>query len=113
MAAVVTIAGPGVDVLYNQGIPTLTEMVDATQFFTDTPGGGEAGIRAEYFATTDLSGQPVVDRVDPGIAIRPATGYPEGTQSERWSGYFNVEDKGTFDVFVTSSGDGGSPCIRR
>lgn len=107
LEGVTEIAGPGVDVLYNQGIPTLTEMVDATQFFTDTPGGGEAGIRAEYFATTDLSGQPVVDRVDPGIAIRPATGYPEGTQSERWSGYFNVEEKGTFDVFVTSSGDGG------
>jgi beta-glucosidase len=106
LEGLVEVAGPHVTVLYNKGLPTLTEMVDATQFTTDA-GGGESGIRAEYFATPDLSGEPVIERVDPRIAIRPATGYPEGTQSERWTGYFNVKEKGRFDVFVTSSGDGG------
>jgi beta-glucosidase len=106
LEGVAEIAGPGVDVLYNKGLPTLTEMVDATQFSTDAD-AGETGIRAEYFATPDLSGQPVIERTDPRIAIRPATGYPEGTRSERWSGYFNIEEAGRFDVFVTSSGDGG------
>jgi beta-glucosidase len=100
------IAGSDVEVLYSKGLPTLTEMVDSTQFSTEAS-GGEPGIRAEYYAAPDLSGRPFIERVDPGIAIRPATGYPEVTQSERWRGYFNVEEKGTFDVFVTSSGDGG------
>ena len=100
------IAGPGVKVLYSKGLPTVTEIVDATQFSTEAS-GSEPGIRAEYFATPDLSGRPLIERVDPRIAIRPATGYPEGTGSERWAGYFNVEEKGTFDIFVTSSGDGG------
>lgn len=107
LEGVAEVSGPGIDVLYSKGIATLAEMVDATAFSTDPGGGGEEGLRAEYFSSADLSGHPVIDRVDPRIAIRPATGYPEGTQSERWSGYLNVEEKGEFDIFVTSSGDGG------
>jgi beta-glucosidase len=103
-------AGEKIQVHYAKGVPTVTEMVAATRFIT-TPMGGEPGIQAEYFAKDDLSGTPVLSRVetrvDVGSRSREHTGYPAGTLSERWSGFYLPKEAGTYDVFVTSSGDKG------
>jgi beta-glucosidase len=100
-------AGRATKVLYTRGLPSLDEMVSATKFST-TADGGEPGLRAEYFAAEDLSGDPVLARIEPRIAIGSGSSrYPEGTRSERWTGYYTAADTGTYDFFVAAAGDGG------
>ena len=109
LEGIVETAGDDLQVFYATGLATLDEMVSQTQFST-TADGGTPGLNAEYFATGDLSGEPVLTRVEPRIAIGSTWGaspYPEGTLSERWTGFYNAEQDGTYDFFVPASGDGG------
>ncbi len=101
------VAGNGMTVHYARGLPTLEDMVGETEFSTSAD-GSEPGLRAEYFASDDLSGEPVITRVEPRIAIgSESTRYPEGTLSERWTGFFKVAEGGTYDFFVAAAGDLG------
>lgn len=106
---IVAAAGDKFDVLYDRGLPTLKEMISATRFSTGSS-GGEPGMLAEYFASEDLSGKPVLTRVEARVEIGLNDGspkFPEGTLSERWTGFYNVPKKGTYDVFVAAAGDLG------
>ena len=106
---IVAAAGDNIEVLYDRGLPPLTEMISATQFSTAVT-GGEPGMHAEYFASEDLSEKPVVTRIEPRIEIGLHDGmpqFPEGTRSERWTGYYKVPKKGTYDIFVAAAGDLG------
>jgi beta-glucosidase len=109
LEGLVDIAGAGIEVLHAQGIPSLTEMVRDTQLSTDA--SGEApGVRAEYFASGDLSGDAVITRVEPGVEIGIGPDgpfYPPNTASERWTGYYMAAADGRFDIAVASSGDRG------
>ncbi|MBT8055067.1 MAG: glycoside hydrolase [Xanthomonadales bacterium] len=102
------LAADEAQVFYAPGVSTLEEMSEATRFTTDET-GNTPGMHAQYFASSDLSGAPVIDRVEP----RPAIGspgqpdYPEGTLSERWTGYFTADEAGTYDFFVLAAGDLG------
>ena len=101
------VAGKAVKVHYASGLPSLEEMVSRTTF-SISANGVEAGLRAEYFATDDLSGDPVLTRVEPRVAIGSGSmRYPEGTLSERWTGFYTASDEGAYDLFVSASGDGG------
>jgi beta-glucosidase len=105
----VGVAGTATKVLYAQGIPTLVEMVRDSKFTTDES-GMTPGVRAEYFASDDLSGAAVINRVEPFVGIGIESGYPEypeNTASVRWTGFFSAADDGTFDLVVASAGDGG------
>ena len=109
LEGIVESGGEELEVLYAPGLATLDQMVSQTAFST-TADGSTPGLNAEYFATSDLSGDPVLSRVEPRIAIsagwdEPA--YPEGTLSERWTGFYNAQQSGTYDFFVPASGDGG------
>lgn len=109
LEGIVEVAGNDVKVSYAPGLPSLDAMVNGTAF-TTTADGGTPGLRAEYFASDDLSGEAVITRVEPRIAIGSAWGsspYPEGTRSERWTGFYTAGEAGTFDFFVPASGDGG------
>ena len=102
-------AGSETEVLYARGLPTLAETIGATQFSTEA-GGGEPGLHAEYFASADLSGTPVLSRVEPRVEIglhEGAPQFPEGTLSERWTGYYAVPEDGSYDIFVAAAGDLG------
>jgi beta-glucosidase len=100
-------AGETVQVHYVRGLPSLDEMVSSTEFRTSVD-GGDPGLRVEYFATEDLSGEPVLTRIEPGIAIgSESSTYPQGTLSERWKGYYAVAEQGRYDFFVAAAGDGG------
>ena len=102
-------AGSKTEVLYARGLPTLAETIGTTQFSTEA-GGGESGLHAEYFASNDLSGAPVVSRVEPRVEIGLNNGeprFPEGTLSERWTGYYAVPEDGTYDIFIAAAGDRG------
>jgi len=109
LEGIVEVAGNDVKVSYAPGLPSLDAMVNGTAFTTSAD-GGTPGLRAEYFASDDLSGEAVITRVEPRIAIGSAWGsspYPEGTRSERWTGFYTAAEAGTYDFFVPASGDGG------
>jgi beta-glucosidase len=109
LEGLVEVAGRDVEVLYQSGLPTLSQTVSDTNFSTESS-GGESGLRAEYFAAADLSGAPALTRVEPRIEIGLNNGmpqFPEGTRSERWSGYYTVAEEGTYDIFVSAAGDLG------
>jgi len=83
----------GARVLYAQGSPYVTELPVPVprSVFHRAEGGTESGLKAEYFANNDLSGQPVLVRTDPQIqfdwnAAAPAPGVPMQEFSVRWSG---------------------------
>ncbi len=106
---IVAAAGNNTEVLYDRGLPSLSEMISATQFSTAAT-GGEPGMHAEYFASEDLSGKPMLTRIEPRVEIGLNDGtpqFPEGTRSERWTGFYNVPEKGTYDIFVAAAGDLG------
>jgi beta-glucosidase len=100
--------GTTVPTYYSRGVPTLSEMAQATNFVT-TATDGQKGLRAEYFKDADLTGAPVLTRTESHINVGTGTGkiFPEGTHSERWSGNYVPERSGVYDVFVESTGEDG------
>ena len=97
-------------VAYHQGIPAIDEMALATPLTTE-PGGGEPGVRAEYFERLELEGSPYLTRVEPninfGFGARPVS-LPESARSERMTGYFTPRTAGDHDLAVyTSTGRNG------
>ncbi len=72
------------------------------------PVTGLAGLRADYFASTDFSGQSV-SRVDRQVffdwgQVSPAQGLPPGNFSARWQGTLNIEKSDRYTFFVTTNG---------
>jgi beta-glucosidase len=100
--------GASVKVLYQRGIPSTAEMAEATDFMTAAT-NGQPGLRAEYFKTEDMKGEPAAARterhVNYGAGGRGS--FPEGTIASRWSGYYTPRDAGTHDIFVQSTGEDG------
>jgi beta-glucosidase len=95
-------------VYYSPGIPTISEMAEATPFAT-TAKGGTPGLTAEHFTNPDLRGKPYVtrteDHVDMGAPSKK--NLPDLAQSSRWTGYYAPTTAGKFDVFVSSTGEDG------
>jgi beta-glucosidase len=72
--------------------------------------GGEHGLRADYFANRDLSGDPTVTRVDPEVAFDWRTGsptpqIPADNFSARWTGKLVAPLSGTY-AFGATADDG-------
>ena len=101
-------AGAQVQVYYSRGIPSLSEMLDATEFQT-AGSGGERGVRAEFFANPNLEGAPFLAETEIGVAIgsRARPDLPAQAQSSRFTGYFSPRGKGAYDFFVGTNGDLG------
>jgi beta-glucosidase len=94
-------AGKDLQVDYDRGLPTYSDLANATNFTTSQT-NGESGLRAEYFNNLDLKGTPVISRteqhVDYGTAARLL--FPEQTLSSRWTGYYTPQEAGSYEVFV-------------
>ena len=105
--------GAGARVYYSRGIPTYSELAQATNF-TSAETNGQWGLQAEYFNNADLTGSAYLTQTEPhvnfgGTGWGARANFPEQAQSERWTGYYVPQSAGTYDVFVQSSGeDGGS-----
>src|SRR4051794_11919333 len=82
-------AGAGVDVTYAPGTAGTAEpsLIDTA---TLTPASGSGtGLTAEYFTSPDLSGTPVITRIDPTVQVTsPPPAGLSGTWSARWTGTF-------------------------
>ncbi|MGA2184177.1 MAG: glycoside hydrolase family 3 C-terminal domain-containing protein [Bryobacteraceae bacterium] len=66
---------------------------------------GQLGLKAEYFNSVDLSGTPVVTRIDPQINFRfisyTVPGLDAKGFSVRWTGVLTPSDAGTYTLAVT------------
>ncbi len=101
--------GESAKVVYNSGVPTPSDMADATSFMT-AASGGKPGLRVEHFTSKDLSGKPVDVGVDSSInsgwywdSVR---GLSPEQRSARWTGYYMAKDAGTYSVFLQGPGEG-------
>ena len=100
--------GTAVPVYYARGLPSLSEMAEATSFSTE-PVNGQPGLRAEYFGSNDLQGTPSIARTEQHLNFRAGSRaeFPPDTLSSRWTGYYIVKQRGNYDIFVASSGEDG------
>lgn len=101
-------AGKDLQVYYDRGLPTYSDLANATNFTTSQT-NGESGLRAEYFNNLDLKGTPVISRteqhVDYGTAARLL--FPEQTLSSRWTGYYTPQESGSYEIFVQTHRERG------
>src|SRR5205807_450140 len=89
---------------YHRGMPTLTEMVQATNFST-APVNGQPGLVAEYFTNAKMQGSPAVTRTESRVdSADPGAGIPDQWSSVRWTGYYMPTNAGSFDVLVHTPG---------
>jgi len=100
--------GSNAKVYYEQGIPSLGEMADDTQFSSDEAGKHQ-GLNAEIFTNTTLSGKPALLRTDQHINFDHAVGndVSQNEISARWTGYFIPTIPGDHLLFVQGGGEEG------
>jgi beta-glucosidase len=99
---------PSVPVYYDSGVPSLSEMAEATTFSV-APQNGAVGLQAEYFANPDFQGIPYLARVEKNVNFGPPgkKTLPDQSLSARWTGYYVPQSAGDYDVFVASTGEDG------
>ena len=104
-------AGDDVEILYAPGVPTLSETVAHSVFYT-APGSSERGLKAEYFSNIRLKGEP--DFVQTDTIVNIGNGYhiaaenkgiPYDHCSMRWSGVVRPEKTADYR-FVVRGFDG-------
>ena len=112
------VLGKSTSVYYEPGIPTLPQMVSATDFVTDAQ-GGQAGLKLERFDNDDLSGSPqtvqVVRRINnAGFSwdtlsdwqdVAPLLAGAPKVESRRFSGYYIAKDSGPYELAVQGPGE--------
>jgi beta-glucosidase len=109
--------GSSVNVLYERGVPTISEAARSTDFVTEHE-NGKPGLKLEIFANTDLSGNPVSTTIAPHIdsvgagrenPIDDPTVIAAITRHEtsrRWSGYYKAGVSGNYIVALQGAGEG-------
>jgi len=95
-------------VFYSPGIPTISEMAEATPFLTAAQ-GGKQGLTAEHFMSEDLQGKPYATRIEKRVDMGAPSkaNLPALALSSRWTGYYAPATAGKFDLFVSSTGEDG------
>ena len=113
------VAGGGVNVLYDAGLPTLSALARETKFTTDS-GGGTPGVLVERFDSGDLSGaatqttardidltgmgwDAISDNLDELMALFQA---PPKPKSVRMTGYVNAATAGPYLLAMAMGGEG-------
>jgi len=100
-------SGQSIKVLYHPALKSYRDIAEGTEF-TTAESGGEAGLRAEEFEGTDLSGSPIRTHVDRHVNFGTDNyDAPIGKASIRWSGYYTAHAGGPHDFFVQGPGENG------
>ena len=114
------VAGDGVNVLYDEGVPTLSALARRTRFVTDAV-NGKPGVLVEKFNNGDLSGtgtqstarqidftgvgwDAISDNLDELMAA--IGGGEQKTVSQRITGYYNAETATDYLLALTTGGEG-------
>jgi beta-glucosidase len=104
--------GEGVHVTYAQGIPSLSEMADSTEFATESMANAKPGLKYERFASNDFSGKVAETGVDPhlnfGFQWPSFYSIPSQFRSVRWTGYYVAKTAGKYDAFIQGPGEDGA-----
>jgi beta-glucosidase len=95
-----------VKVLYDPGVPSLSEMASQTHFVTQASGAVD-GLEVEYFASPDLSGAANVKSVEKNLNYGDENTLPVSLHSGRWTGFYIVHEPGPYHAFVQSMGEQG------
>jgi beta-glucosidase len=110
---------PAVNVLYDPGLPTLTELANQTNF-TTAESGGKSGLIHESFKSKDLSGpanESTVSHINfAGIGwdaisgnildiIQAMENGDSMSVSHRYTGFFNAPTAGAYLVALTGGGE--------
>jgi beta-glucosidase len=100
--------GAGTNTYYHRGVPSLSDLADATSFTTDAA-NGQPGLKAEYFGDEEMKGATLLTRTEQHVnfTVQSRAGLPEGAHSERWTGYYTPAKAGAYDIFVASTGEDG------
>ncbi|HVF67010.1 MAG TPA: glycoside hydrolase family 3 C-terminal domain-containing protein [Pyrinomonadaceae bacterium] len=102
--------GSSVNVLYHRGVPTLSELAEATEFKTSDDASAQPGLRVEYFKE-DLKGDAVATRTERHVNFGRDSGnrntFPDGTLSSRRTGFHTPAAAGAYDIFTESTGEDG------
>lgn len=100
-----------VTITYSSGIPTTSEMADATSL-TTAVSGGKPGLTSERFMADNLSGSPAETVVDEhlnfGFEWPSFYSIPSRFRSARWTGFYVAKATGTYDVFAQGPGEDGA-----
>jgi beta-glucosidase len=98
---------PNAKILYAQGSAYVGELpvVSPETALHPSPDSTEAGLKGEYFASSDMQGPPVLTRTDHQIdfdwdAASPAPGVPAKDFGVRWSGTIQVPAPGDYPFSV-------------
>ncbi|HEV2989143.1 MAG TPA: glycoside hydrolase family 3 C-terminal domain-containing protein [Candidatus Angelobacter sp.] len=100
--------GTGAQTYYGRGLPTLSDLAEATNFST-APVNGQPGLHVEYFSDPELQGTPITTGTDLHVNFsqQSRATLPKGGVAERWTGYYVAPGTGVYDVFVASTGEDG------
>ncbi|MDQ1450544.1 MAG: beta-glucosidase [Acidobacteriaceae bacterium] len=114
--------GDSAKVFYDRGLPTISELADATAFTTEAT-NGKPGLTMEFYTNDQLTGHPerttVVEHLnfkgtswdsvgdDPEFMAALLAGRNKH-QSRRFTGYFTAPDAGKYIVALEDSGEGSA-----
>jgi len=112
------VLGNAAAVYYEPGIPSLQQLVSATDFVTEAA-GGQPGLRLETFDNDDLSGSPKSEQAVRRISntgfswdslsdwqdVAPLLASAPKVASRRWSGFYVAKDSGQYEVAVQGPGE--------
>lgn len=112
------ILGNSAGVYYEPGIPSLQQLVSATDFVTEIQ-GGQPGLKLESFDNEDLSGSPTNVEVVPRISnsgfswdtlsdwqdVASILASAPKLASRRWSGYYIAQNPGLYEIAVQGPGE--------
>jgi beta-glucosidase len=112
--------GQRAEVLYAQGSPYVRQVpvqVPRSIFHVGLA-GSLPGLKAEYFASPDFSGQPVVSRIDPQIqfdwnAASPVPGLSSNAFSVRWNGTLTPPGPGEYIFTLPPARTWCHPCLNQ
>jgi beta-glucosidase len=111
LEGVANYAANEVTVTYSSGIPTLSEMADATEL-TTAASNGKPGLTSERFLSNDLSGSPAETVTDThlnfGFEWPSFYSIPSRFRSVRWTGYYVAHEAGKYEVFAQGPGEDGA-----
>jgi len=109
--------GTASTVLYDRGLPALTDLAVTTEFMTAAQ-NGKRGLTLETFANKDLSGSPasttVVRHINekgmdwgdfPDLEDVVAAFMNPQAASRRWTGYYVAEESGPYEIALQGAGE--------